>query len=328
MIEFLQQTFRRFTGAFHPTGAEDPALARAIDEAVERLVDATFPRMRAIGGYARRLREPTRSCFAHIDRLVEQVPDAFLCSPTNFGRDPRVNAFFVNANHVREVFSTSEDVRKLFDQEPEAESCYALLCMRKEERRQLGMAMEGGQLRRDVARTAVNFADHQVVSPGASQTDARRALKCCIFHNLLDYLRNRAASVQEQARVLDSQLRLSRVREHAGGGADLAAEIAEVERKLLELEPRLASLEDYLTFVEQTLRNPERYVSGEAYDLTVDRMGIRQETTSSRHNELHLSEIRVGSKPPRIAALVRFPRADLLPRQDFLKKADLFLNVL
>jgi hypothetical protein len=42
-------------------------------------------------------------------------------------------------------------------------------------------------------------------------------------------------------------------------------------------------------------------------------------------NQVPLFEIRVASHTPRVGALVRFPRAELLPRQDFVRGADLFL---
>ena len=44
-------------------------------------------------------------------------------------------------------------------------------------------------------------------------------------------------------------------------------------------------------------------------------------------HELELSEIHIASHQPRIGALVRFPRGELLPQPDMLKQADLFLAV-
>jgi hypothetical protein len=43
--------------------------------------------------------------------------------------------------------------------------------------------------------------------------------------------------------------------------------------------------------------------------------------------ELDIAEIRIATREPRVAALVRFPRNELLPKKDFLLQADsFFLN--
>jgi hypothetical protein len=38
-----------------------------------------------------------------------------------------------------------------------------------------------------------------------------------------------------------------------------------------------------------------------------------------------LSEIQIAGEPPRVACLVSFPRAELLPVRDFLREASIFL---
>jgi hypothetical protein len=329
MLAFLQETFQYFGGSFR-TWHHKPHFNDTIQRAVEHVIEETFSNIRVLPGYAKRLQEPVANAFVYIDELVESIPAPFLCARQTFNHDPRVNGFFTNPEHVREVFSSSEEVRTLFDSHPDITECTALLCMHKQERRQLGIALEGEVLRRDVMQTAVSFDDHQLISPGASEVDARKALKCCVFNSLLDSVRHKANQAKRQ--VLELEMRLQQVRKQVRQAQTPAEQfewqrqLAEVENDLLAVEPRLATLEDYLVFLAQVLDEPQAHIRSRQYPLHLSRLGIKRDSHDAQ--QLLLAEIQIATKEPRIAALVRFPRSELLPQQSFLKKADLFLSIL
>jgi len=328
ITEFLQEVF----GLQGDEGETNGKHCIPLSLAVEKVVDETDPRLRVVPGYAGRLKEALQSAFQHITEVVEEIPGAFLCSRSSFISDPRVNAFFAGPDQLREIFSGSEEIRGLFDAAPEAQECWALLCMRKQENRHLGMALQGGELRREVMQTGVNFTDHQLLSPGASEADARSALKCCIFNSLLSYIHHRSKTAREQSEDLRNRRRvlLGRLKHHSGEekGRELQGRLQEVERKLADRELNLDSLEAHLEFISNVLANPQRYVSWERQELRLSRLGIKLEGDSVQAgNSLFLSEIHIADHGPRIAALVRFPRAELLPHQDYLRKADLFLAI-
>jgi hypothetical protein len=337
MVNFLKEIFVRARHGLDPVSPQDRAGAPCgglLAQAVEHAVDKVSGRLRAVPGYKRVLSEPMATSLAYIDEMVEGVPGGLICSRSSFVEDPRTNAFFVSPQHIQEVFSRSQEVRELFTTDPVAHECWALLCMRKEERRQLGMALVGDTVRKDVIQTAVNFTGHQVVSPGSSEADARYALKCCIFRELLDHIRHRITDAGAQTAGLESRLRMLQ-----GKRADLARRpsgqglaggvLAEIEGLNSELNGRdlvLRTLNDQLRFMAHTLANPAEFLTVTATSLRLNRLGIKinQESDDPGY-ELSLSEIRVASREPRIGVLVRFPRDELLPQQDFLQKADLFL---
>ncbi len=332
---FVQEAFRLLGDSLavrRDNTDADTGRCIPLSQAVEYVVDEASGRLRVIPGYAERLKGPVESAFLCIDEMVESIPDAILCCSSSFVSDPRVNAFFAGPDHMREIFSGSEEVRNLFDAVPETQECCALLCMHKKERRQFGMALEGGELRKEVMQTGVSFTDHQVFSTGANQADARRSLKCCIFHSLLAYIRLRAKTAKEGAAELESrrvmlQGRLRREVSDADA-AQLQTQIDEVERDLAARELCLDSLENHLEFIAAVLGNPAQYVNCNQYDLRMNRLGVKLEDGSADTGyTVPLYEIHVADHDPRIAALVRFPRAELLPRQDYLQKADLFLAV-
>lgn len=337
----LQETFRFLSGrdALGAIPEEQEAYCRAcVGKAAERLVEDTYPRVRALPDHIERLRAPVERSLRYIDALVERIPGAVLCSRSAYVSDPRVNAFFAGPIQIQEVFSQSQEVRDLFDANPGADECWALLCMRKSERSQLGMALVGNEVRKEVMQTGVNFSDHQVVSPGATEPDARQALKCCIFNSLVAFIRARMthekeerAKLESRRRSLESRLRTLRARAGAADQSALATldgQLAEVLGALAHRPVRLDSIEEHLTYMIHVLERPKDYVSHQDLDLRLSRLGVKLDAGAEEEGyQVALQEIRVSCHRPRIAALVRFPRAELLPQEDFLRKADLFLAV-
>ena len=117
LTEGFLQAFFRMSGldAGLRTGQGGGLCQGNLTGAVEHVVEELSSRLRAVPNYARRLRDPLARTFEHIDRVAESVPGTLRCSHSAFGEDPRINAFFVSPDHIREVFSQSEEVRSLFD---------------------------------------------------------------------------------------------------------------------------------------------------------------------------------------------------------------------
>lgn len=334
LTAFLHSTFRRFAGGFDQLSSADgpsATCAGTLEQAVEQVVDALSPRLRAVPGYARRLREPVATALRSVDQLVDRMTEVRPCHRAAYASDPQVNAFFVNYADVQALFSESAEVRGLFDADPDATQCFALLCMYREERRQLGMAMDGELLRRDVLQTWVNFTDHQLVSPGRDEADARCALKCCIFSNLLSQMRLDSADAQTRATELERraqawQARLRRATPGSPTRQALQAEIDAIDAQRRAPRLRHKTLDERFAEVIETLSHPQRLVSARDCNLFIDPLGLRCDgPDSAGARELSLMEIEVVGRSPRVACLVNFPRAELLPERDFLHEASLFL---
>jgi hypothetical protein len=339
MTSFLQEAFSRFGKEIAaPNGLAGSYQSDSgfLSQAVERVVDGTSPRLRAVPGYRRRLAGPVTDAFLYIDELVERMPGSFLCSRSAFSADPRVKAFFVSPHHMQEVFSQSGDVRDLFDANPKAEECCALVCMQMEEKQKFGVALTGDRVHREVMQTSVSFTDHQVYTPGVSETDARRALKCCIFNGVLNHAREKLAEAKTSD--IERRKRLSMLRSQLRNAdhqamlekqqTDLQMQIEDLEDAMKQAALRPSTLEDRLVLVADMLHNASQLVSASFQHLRLSHMGIKVEQESGvPAHELDIAEIRIASRKPRVAALVRFPRCELLPKTEFLLHADsLFLN--
>jgi len=337
MGSFLQEIFLRFEEAFKSRGnteATEPSCNGTPAQAIEYVVDAIYSRLRFLSGYSRRLSKPIATTFSHIDALVEAVPEAIPCSRATFSEDLRVNAFFASPDHLQQVFSRSAEVHELFNAEPDADKCWALLCMHREEHRQLGMSLVGNAVQKEVMQTRVSFIDHQVLSPAASEVAARSSIKCCIFNGLLAHIRKRIRGEKIRILELENRRDFLTARLHRGNPengnesrAELQRELDEIGKTLAQAVPRSVSLASHLDLVTDVLENPDQYISGSLSSIHLSRMGIELNgNQAGDDNEISLFEIRIASQGTRIGALVRFPRAELLPRQDLVRAAGLFLT--
>lgn len=273
---------------------------RLLEKAVEHVVENISIRFRGIYGYQKKLKGPVANTLHKIDSMVEAVPRAFLCSKSTYVDDARVNAFFASSDHLREVVSDSKEVRQLFDNYPATDQCWGLLCMHRSEDERFGMEMVGEMMVREVRQNVVNFTDHQILSPGVGEDDARKALKCCIFNNLLDHCK-------QQLNAPDYDSGFASAKSVDADSGYLFVNLTEQFDRLVEL-----------------LSMPEAFVQMDNIDMNIDRMKVRRDG-GDRGFRVEMTEINIASKGTRIGAMVAFNRDDLLPEKDFYKNIDSFL---
>ncbi len=339
VAEFLRQIFFSLAGQDAGLSADSEGVRfcrGGLSDAVEHVVDELDKRLRMAPRYDEVLSGPVAGILRYIDSVGESIPGPVVCSRSSFSGDAYVNAFFASPQHVQEVFSQSEEVRRLFDDTAMAEYCWALLCMSIEERTQPGLTLVGDDVRHDVMQTSINLGNHQVVSPGTDETSARCALKCCMFDAFLAHIRREivSASTRDQALQARLQAARARLRRETQRQADSAAleatrgEIDALERECIEGDVRMSSVAGRLEFIVDALSRPEDFISAEPCLVHVDRRAVKLEPAAAgKTADLRLSKIRIASHGPRVGALVRFPRSELLARPDMLRQADLFLAV-
>ncbi|MGD1984169.1 MAG: hypothetical protein PVF93_09725 [Chromatiaceae bacterium] len=335
----LQQIF--YSLGRHDAGLDDIGSGSGfcrggLADAVEHVVDGLDGRLRMMPKYRLVLSEPVANFLRYIDELGETIPGPVLCSRSAFATDTYTNAFFASPQHAQEIFSQSEEVRRLFDESAITEYCWALLCMTVERKTHPALALVGDEVRADVMQTTISFSDHQIVSPGADEAAARCALKCCMFDAYLSHIRREMVAAKTSRLALQSRIqalrarqrRLSRETPSTTDAVTLQHEIHELERQYLGEGKRVDSISGRLDFVARKLSQPDQFISSERCFLRVNRQAAKLEPGSEENDtDLKLSKIHIASHQTRVGALVQFPRAELLPKPDMLKQADLFLAV-
>lgn len=305
-----------------------------IDEAVERVVEITNPRLRFARRYRARLAPAVETALAYARKVVAAVPAAREASAAAWASDPNIHVFFATADDLVRAFSRSTDLRAHFDRDPAAQEAHAVLGMEMIERRILGMAMQGETVQRDVAQTTVSFGDHKARICGRSEAELRTEIERRMLDQLALEGLARAAADQSQRAALEQERALLKVRfkllERQGAGMRAAlggeavgqSELARLQSQLEENSQGLRSLgegsqllESELERLREVLADPGQYFYVTSKRLRLDGMNVVLEDNAQGGTEFEFLVARVPGDTPqmRAFALVRFPRAGLLP---------------
>ena len=188
-----------------------------IASAIERSVDGTDARLRALFGYKNYLRPSVIRAIDHVVALADGIPAPLAAGRGDYNADLRLKALFATADRMQEVFGKDVELNE-FRNGPDkgAERVYALLLAERVEKNVLGMELAGDMLRRDVAQVSVSFRKHRLIEITGNEAETRRQLKRRAFDHLLT-------------------LALTRIAEVHGEHADLARQRDLLRRKLSAL---------------------------------------------------------------------------------------------
>lgn len=297
-----------------------------IERAIEIILDETDPRLRLVRGYRRKLRKPVIRSLAYVGGLVTRIPGPFAVNRKAYSSDPQVNALFGSADDIDELFARSRALRGYFRDWPDCERVFVPLAMYRQEKRIMGMTLDGDIVRRDVARTAVNFSGHRLGVCAASEAELLDKLKWRGIHNLavaalenITREKTRTAQLEEQRTLLRIKLRDIQAQRR---GLDVLAEspgkdesewqslrqhLEDTGRQLEQARTGLATLEDYLTEVGRVFSHPSRHLRVRPGSVQVDRMGIK--TEAGQGADVVSAAITLGDRPPFEVILTSFERA-------------------
>lgn len=315
-----------------------------IQGAIERAVDGTDARLRALRGYQKRLRRPVIHAIDHVVNLVEQLPPPAEISRQRYGTDPELCAFFASVEHMQEVFGTDLALSDFLagPEGPGSDDVVALLAMERQERHVLGMDLEGAILRRDVPQVTVNFTGHRLLDPTSTEQETRRLLKRRAFDHLLSLALGRIVSARLQRAGLEQQRTLLRRKlkvledgrwgfQDAGRGerpdvGDLEAQLAAIEAQFVGLGTDAGTLKAHLDTLIDVLSRAEEELRSTRLSLIVDRLGVKRERHAAGTLQLDLEELRNAAGRTIIVRLVCMARTALAPRRDLLREAKRYLG--
>ena len=303
-----------------------------IERAIGIIVDETDPRLRLVRGYRKKLRKPVIRSLVYVDKLVTRIPGPFEISRKAFGSNPQVNALFGSADDIETLFARSRALHGYFRDWPDCDRVFVPLGMYRQEKKVMGMSLDGDIMHRDVAQTAVNFSGHRLGVCATSETDLRDKLKWRGIHNLavtalenIIRLKTGTTQLAEQRSLLEMKLRHLQA-QHRGldglaesPGKDepewqaLKQHLEDTGRKLEEARTGLSTLADYLTQVIRVFNHPSRCLKVRPGSVRVDRMGIKAEQgASGQVSEVVTASITLGDKAPFEAIMATYDRAGMM----------------
>lgn len=337
----MLQLFHSIFGSGRDNGAYSDEL---VQRAIERAVDGTDPRLRALSGYARKLRAAVIHAIDHVVHLVDGMRAPLELDRTKYASDPELIAYFASANHAQEILAVDPALNQWLASPDRAATPHIvmLLLMEQQERQVLGVALEGEMLRRDVAQTTVSFAHHRLLDPAGTGEETLRLLKRRAFDHLLAMALGRITSAHAERADLERERQLLRRKQAAlaagrwsfdDAGSVAPPEPQALQKQLEEIESQLQArgggqdiLKTHLDMVVDVLSQADHNFWLERQPLVVDRMGIKQAQPGALALKIDLAVLRDAAGHRRIARLVGIARADLPPPRDLVREAQRYLG--
>ena len=338
---------RVISALFGRADVKDQPEQQLLADMIEMIVDTVEPRVRLHASYRKELQDCVRATIAFLRGVGKTPLEPVLLTRANWNEDARVNAFFARADDVPAFLGRSKELRAFFDDPANAEvvEAFALLGMKKEEKTIFAPSFEDGMLKQEVAQTAVNFSDHRLVAPSASEQQTRLEVGRRIIRRLAQValgriiaLDEKAVDLQQQKGYLSTRLRfLNLARDGMEGIVDdpatIGQQIRAVEHSLketvdgyIEAKSSLATLDGYIAQIEEVFSHPEAHVALTQTDVRINRLGIKVgKDAGERHNALTLAELSVGEALHGAIALIRCPRSELPPKEDLIANAERYL---
>ncbi len=300
--------------------------------AVDRVIEGTDPRLKAMSGARERLSPAVAHALAYAHEAIGHIPAGVELTPENWGQTPLLRAFFTRPGDISEALSASQDLRD-FMKSPAAvgmETLHCVVAATRVERTVLGHAMEGEMLRQDVAQRTVSFSDIRIAGFTASEAVLRAGLEDFVLEQLVlaalrDVASNRQRSEQLEAyrQLLQTRLRLL---EQSGAGLDsmldsapreaadiakLRSQLAANEAELNELRPAGVGLDSYLEPVIEALRNAESIIQPKLLDFRLNAMNIIVGAEALDAADIQLVEFSTANpeRPRRAGFLASFPHS-------------------
>jgi hypothetical protein len=337
MLHFLSSLF---SAPAERSGGVDAAL---LDKAIERAVDGTDRRIRAVGNYRKRLAGAVEQAVRHVIALVDSLPQPVLISPPAFSDDPRLRAFFISPDHLREVLGNFNNARDYLQglAAPPPDEIFGLLAMDRQESNVFATEIEGENRRSDVMQVAVSFSNHRYLGPSGKAEDTRRELKLRAFDFLIQKAleqlsgkRGKRQQLDRQRQLLQRKLAAMQAGQWGLGDssnapppdlAKLEAEIEAIETELAQAGSDKPGLEESLSYVAEIFSHAADWIALRPLKLRLDYRGIVV-AASSPASELELAELcsSLGGET-RVVLLGRIARADIPAPKDFLKEAERYL---
>lgn len=317
--------------------------ASLIEMAIERAVEGTDPRVRALPGYSRMLREPVIQAIDHVIDLVDAIHgEPVMVTAASHGTDSRLGALFASAGSMLDILGRDQTLRDYLDtaEGRRAPHVHTLLLAERLERNILGLDLVGDQVRRDVAQVAVSFRAHRLLEPNADADETRRHLKRRAFDFILTQALDRISQTNlerlDLAHQRDLVTRKLGALERGGWGFTLAegeqpnlaalmADLDEITTHLEALGPDQAILETHLGILIEVLGDAEHQLWVEPITLFLDAMNIVRDEQDPAARRIDLRELR-GGQGQRQVMLPLVIAPDHLPAPvDFLTAVERYL---
>jgi hypothetical protein len=242
-----------------------------------------------------------------------------------------MHALFVGPDEIRSLLLKCPALKSYFLESGD-DSAVAVMSVARNERTVFGTALKGETIQRDVAQIAVEFHDHRVVAPVATEAESRRLMIQRGLNLLAAATLEKTTEAQAlkeelaaQRRILAAQLRVLETRERGlerlmtGGGRDdeRAGEarqlLKELDNRLGELKPESGTPRGALNELERVLTDAGNFLRGSTVRMRLNWMGVKLDPGAPEDaREITLTELEIPERLKRVVMLTRIQAGECL----------------
>lgn len=285
---FFNEQLQHLHGLLDHFGIDDTESATDEElQIVESFVDTANNKMRAVQGYAEKLRSHVGALFRHVLDVAAQIPPPIELNATALRTSPIANALFVDQRDIDRLVSANTEIDAYLRNHGtlQVPVLYALLTTNKTEKSILGVGMLGDLLVRDVPQQTVNFHGHKLLMPSADSEQLGAAIKSYLFDHVVALIRQELAARR------------------------MAESFAPGEHSYRARVNSLANPDIYLHSLLEHLENPEQLLSIEKSHLMLNKLGIKLGNDDRQcRNEFDIHEITWSDHSRNVVLTVAYPR--------------------
>lgn len=301
-----------------PSPAPAPKVLKVLDQ-VGEIVD---PLLKSAPGFERKLAPAVEHVLGYCEGLIAALPGPIDIDRQAFSGDPLVHALFATADDIDQMLGRSQAVRD-FLATPcswESDHFYAMLAARRQQKKQLGMAQQGGVVRNDVPQVVLYFSGQTLIEPNCQLEESLRGLRCKAFESLLHTFHAHVEALRHERDDLRADLSVGRMHQTVLQGSHDDCKIEIGTRHLADLDAQLrehaeALMPDHLiAALADYLQAPEPALHLSPVSITVDRLGIVRDDAEQDDNvhTINFPELTARDRRLHLAMLVRVSRAEAM----------------
>ena len=275
-------------------GKHDIPDSPQLETALEHAVSAVEPLLKQTSGYPDRYRQPVSVALAYSRQLAGSVPGPVLIDRDAYARDALVHVLFPDVNAISDAIASSLAMQEYLRKPASGNEFYALMGMRRVDKKFMGMEMAGTTLQRDVVQQATYFISHTLENPSPDEALAREMIATRFFHSLVGKVKARIEQRRQSKETLTAETNALKPRLHEVNNIERAAAEERMNKLAGGLQAVIESLEPehFLADFEAVLLHPEEYLRLNQTLITLDSMGIqRTADDTGQGKEFMLSEL-------------------------------------
>lgn len=299
-----------------------PPLSPVVEKALLRVGELVDPLLKSASSFEHKLGGPLEYALGYCDGLISALPGPIDVNRHAFSNDPLIHALFATADDIDQMLGRSQAVRDYLADPAcwESPYFYALFAARRQQKKQLGMSVQGDVVQSDVPQLVLYFSDHTLIQPTCALEKTLQLLRTTALDSLLTAFHDHVEVLRAEREGLRADLSVERAHLTILRGKTPGREYEVRTRHLSELDGRLRQSaeslmpDQLLDALAEFLRAPESSLALAPVTITVDRLGIVSDAGSNDTNvhTLDFPELSARDQRHYLVMLARISRDEAL----------------